>query len=65
MKLIKQKINEKNLPPNPDIIKLIFAKTEVQDYENLSDEELLKERERLLKILQEEEDDSGKNKAQN
>lgn len=65
MKLIKQKINEKNLPPNPDIIKLIFAKTEVQDYENLSDEELLKEREKLLKILQEEEDDSGKNKAQN
>ncbi len=58
LKLIKQKINEKNLPPNADIIKLIYSKNETKDeYENLTDEQLIKEKQRLLKELKENDDD--------
>lgn len=67
MKLIKQKVCEKFLPPNSDIIKLFYQHcfgTE-NDYENLTDEELIIEKQRLLEILKEEENASGKNKKQN
>ena len=66
MKLVKKKVSEKYLPPNSDIIKLFyqnyFDKTE--DFEKLTDEELILEKHRLLKEL-EEENDSGKNKTKN
>ncbi len=64
LKLTKQKVNEKNLPPNPDIIKLIFHSTDADDYEKLTDEQLLQERERLLNELKEK-NDSRKTKTKN
>lgn len=67
MKLVKQKINEKSLPPNVDLLKLIYphmvnAKT---DYEKLTDEELEREKQRLLIELKEKESVGGKDKKQN
>ena len=64
LKIVKQKISEKNLPPNVDLLKLIYphlvdAKT---DFNQLSDEELEAEKQRLLKELKEKESVSGKNK---
>ena len=67
MKLIKQKVNEKFMPPNADIIKLFYHHFygENLDYEKLTDEELILEKQRLLKQLEEEERDCRKNKNKN
>ena len=57
LKITKQKVSEKNLPPNVDLLKLIypqFVNTKV-DYNNLTDEELENEKQRLLKELKENE----------
>lgn len=64
LKIVKQKVNEKSLPPNIDLLKLVYQHlTEDKvDYNNLTDEELQKEKERLLKLLKEKENDSGKSK---
>ena len=64
LKIVKQKVNEKSLPPNIDLLKLVyqhFTEDKV-DYNNLSDEELEKEKQRLLRLLEEKENDSGKSK---
>ena len=67
LKLVKQKINEKNIPPNIDIIKLIYQHYTEQkiDYNKFTDEGLEKEKQRLLKQLKEKEVDSRncKNKS--
>lgn len=57
LKIVKQKINEKNLPPNIDLLKMIYPHLEKKsiDYEKLTDEELEKEKQRLLKELKEKE----------
>ena len=68
LKVVKKKVNEKNVPPNIDLIKMVYshyAETTVADYEKLTDEELLKEKQRLLKELKEEEDASTKGKNKN
>ena len=55
--MLKQKVNEKSIPPNADIIKLIyqhFAENST-DYNKLTDEELENEKQRLLKELKENE----------
>ena len=51
--LTKQKISKKAVPPNTDIVKMIFNKSESQSasFEGWSDVELEKERQRLLKLL--------------
>lgn len=61
MKAVKQKINEKNLPPNADIIKVIYNQltNNDTDYSDYSDEELEKEKQRLINELKEKNDDSG------
>lgn len=64
LKIVKQKVNEKSLPPNIDLLKLVyqhFTEDKV-DYNNLTDEELEKEKQRLLRLLEEKENDSGKSK---
>lgn len=64
MKLVKQKKVEKTIPPNTDIIKLLYQKTDDKnDYENLTDEELERTKQRLLKQLKEKSSGSstGKN----
>lgn len=67
LKIVKQKINEKNIPPNADIIKLIYqhyAETKT-DYSALTDEELEQEKQRLILQLKEEENVSSKHKNKN
>ena len=60
MKIVKQKINEKSLPPNVDLLKLIYPHLmeKKKDYNALSDEELESEKQRLLKELKEKNDAS-------
>ena len=65
LKIVKQKISEKNLPPNVDLLKLIYPDLEKkQDYNQFSDEELEAEKQRLLKELKENENVGAKNKNQ-
>lgn len=63
MKAVKQKVNEKCLPPNVDLLKLIYPHLvdKKMDYESLTDEELENEKQRLLKELKESESGGGKN----
>ena len=67
LKIIKQKVSEKNLPPNVDLLKLIYPNLTKQttDFNKLTDEELDREKQRLLKELKESESVSRKNKLQN
>ncbi len=67
LKVTKKKVSEKNLPPNVDLLKLIYPSVAEKklDYFSLSDEELEAEKQRLLKELKEEEVVSSKNKNQN
>lgn len=55
--LTKKKVNEKMMPPNIDIIKMIYASTKdnANRYQEMTDEELEREKIRLLKKLKEEE----------
>ena len=64
LKIVKQKVSEKNLPPNVDLLKLIYPHliNEKTDYNKYSDEELEAEKQRLLRELKEKESVSGKNK---
>ena len=63
---VKQKICEKSVPPNTDIIKLIYQHLaeDKKDYDSYTDEELEKEKIRLLKELKEKENGGRKNKTQ-
>jgi len=65
LKIVKQKVQEKTLPPNNDIIKLIYQNIveEKVDYNKLTDEELEQEKQRLLKELRREEIASRKNQS--
>ena len=50
--LTKQKVSRKIVPPNVDILKMLFNKTETQvSFEDWSDADLEKEKQRLLKLL--------------
>ena len=51
--LVKQKISKKLVPPNTDIVKMLFNKadTAVTSFEDWSDADLEKEKQRLLKLL--------------
>ena len=53
MKLSKQKISKKIVPPNTDILKMLYTKADEQNvgFDEWSDAELEKEKQRLLKIL--------------
>lgn len=64
LKIAKQKVQEKVLPPNIDLLKLIYQQiSETKtNYEDFTDEQLIKEKERLLKLLKETEDGSNKSK---
>ncbi len=67
LKIVKQKVSEKNLPPNVDLLKLIYPHLmeNKKDFNKLTDEELEAEKQRLLKELKENESVSGKNKYEN
>lgn len=61
----KQKVNEKSVPPNADIIKLIYQHYTDKEvgYDEMTDEELEREKSRLLKLLKEEDCVSRKGKS--
>ena len=63
LKITKQKVSEKSIPPNVDVIKLMYQYyfSKQTNYDELTDEELEKERQRLLSQLKEEENGSRKN----
>lgn len=63
LKISKQKVSEKTIPPNVDIIKLIYQYHFNKDtnYDALTDEELEKEKSRLLSQLKEENNGGRKN----
>lgn len=64
MKLVKKKVNEKALPPNVDLLKMLFQQQDnVDEYEEMSDEELEQEKQRLLNELKEKNDDCRKGKS--
>ena len=59
-------MSEKFVPPNVDLLKLIYPHMEdKKDYYKLTEEELEKEKIRLLKELKESEDAGGKVKHKN
>ena len=57
--LTKQKVSKKLVPPNTDILKMLFNKSETQEmnFEQWTDTELEKEKQRLLKLLKKGEND--------
>lgn len=65
LKVVKKKVQEKSIPPNVDLIKLIYQHLveDEKDYEKMSDEELEREKQKLIKQLKEENDDSRKVKS--
>ena len=52
VKLSKKKVTKKNVPPDITAIKLLLEGDEL-DLSKMSDDELIKEKERLLKLLAE------------
>lgn len=52
VKLSKKKVTKKNVPPDITAIKLLLEGEEL-DLSKMSDDELIKEKERLLKLLAE------------
>lgn len=65
LKIVKQKVNEKSVPPNVDVLKMIYQHLSCErlDYNKLSDEELEAEKQRLLNELKESNDDCRKSKS--
>lgn len=57
--LTKQKVSKKVVPPNTDILKMLFNKSDTQmtNFDDWSDAELEKEKQRLLKLLKKGEND--------
>ena len=62
LKISKQKVQEKTLPPNIDLLKILCQQIEKpkEDYESMTDEQLEKEKQKLLQKLKEEESVSRK-----
>ena len=54
LKLVKRRETHKDIPPDLKAVKILM---EEKDYSTLSDEELEREKNRLLKQLKEEEDE--------
>ncbi|MBO5926127.1 MAG: hypothetical protein J6Q38_01025 [Clostridia bacterium] len=56
--MVKRKVVSKNVPPDVSAVKLLMEIEGETDVRNLSDEELEKEKERLIKLLLETEKES-------
>lgn len=56
MSLIKKKVTLKTVAPDCSAIKMIME--EEADYESMSDEELAREKKRLIKLLKEKDDET-------
>ena len=55
LKIVKQKISEKSVPPSVDLLKIIYPHliATKKDYNKLTDEELETEKQRLLNVSRE------------
>lgn len=53
--LVKRKVTKKDVPPDMTAIKMLMGESPDEDYSSMTDEELLKEKERLIGILKEDE----------
>ena len=61
IKLLKRKVTTKSVPPDVSAVKLLIEmQTEERDITDLTDEELEKERLRLIKILEDKRNDNRK-----
>ena len=54
LKLVKRKVTKRDIPPDIKAVKMLL---EGDDFSRATDEELLAEKEKLLKILKEEDGD--------
>lgn len=54
LKLVKRKVTKRDIPPDIKAVKMLL---EGEDFSRATDEELLAEREKLLKILKEDNGD--------
>ena len=59
VKLVKKKVTKKNVPPDVSAIKMLMEEDGEKDIFTMSDEELIAERNRLLIILKEIQDEKG------
>ena len=59
--LCKRKITVKEVPPDLSAVKMLMDLDEANPYENMSEEELENEKNRLLQLLKEKEYDTDKN----
>ena len=60
----KRKVSKKHIPPDINALKLLvdhFFTEEFKDVEQMSDEELLAKREKIIELLKQEEKDALKN----
>ena len=55
VKMVKRKVVSKNVPPDVSAVKLLVELSGEEEVKSLSDEELEKEKQRLLKMLVEAE----------
>ncbi len=60
IRLIKKKVTVKNVPPDLSALKLLLE-SEVDGVANMTDEQLVLEKERLLALLKQNEKDKEKN----
>jgi hypothetical protein len=59
IKLTKKKVTKKNVPPDITAIKMLMEDDSEKDVFTMSDEELIAERNRLLNLLKEIQDEKG------
>lgn len=59
--LTKRKVTKKNIPPDMSAVKILLTiySNDSSDFSNMSDEELIQERDKLLKMLKEEDNDNN------
>lgn len=63
LKLLKRKKTKKDIPPDLKAVQLLLDKGEERSVESMTDEELEREKGRLLEILRKKEEAEGKKKA--
>lgn len=64
LNIVKRKITQKEVPPDIAAVKFLIDESTVDSYADMNEEELKKEKMRLLKLLKEAENATDKNKTQ-
>ena len=60
LKLTKKKITKKHIPPDTQAARIMLESMDVTPVDDMTDEQLQAEKQRLIKLLKEEEDAKGK-----